>query len=262
MPDANSKPAAQWSAETLAGNPHTRDDKPARVRGMFAAIAKSYDLNNRLHSLWQDQRWRKHAVRAAALKPTDTVLDVACGTGDLTIAFAREGAQRVLGVDFTREMLDIAEHKRTINARSLPPEIAGRIEFRQGDATKLDIPDASFDVVSIAFGIRNVSDPAAAAREFFRVLKPGGRVVILEFDKPSFAPARWFSSFYTDRIMPMTATLISRDKSGAYKYLPRSVSTFMNRVQLAQMLRETGFGDVRQVPLSFGVCVCTSATKS
>ena len=120
----------------------------------------------------------------------------------------------------------------------------------------LPFADGSFDVVSIAFGIRNVERPPRALAEFRRVLRPGGRVVVLEFDKPRVAPIRWGSDFYTNRVMPLTATLISRDRSGAYKYLPRSVRTFYTREEMAGRLEEAGFEVVRARPLTFGVCVC------
>lgn len=258
-PSVQAAPA--WSAAELSANPHARSDKPARVREMFAAIAGSYDLNNRVHSFGRDQAWRRFAVRAANLKPTDRVLDMACGTGDLTRAFAAAGAASVLGMDFTQEMLDVAERKRIEQAQRRPGPLSDHIIYRQGDAMAISEPDSSFDVLSIAFGIRNVLNPRTSANEFFRVLKPGGRLVILEFDKPRFAPIRWASDFYTRQIMPLTATWISGDRSGAYKYLPRSVDTFLDRDQLAQMLRDTGFVEIEQHPLSFGVCVCTTCRR-
>src|ERR1019366_2437011 len=199
-------------------------DKRRRVQEMFAAIAPSYDLNNRLHSLWMDQRWRKRAVKLVELKPTDRVVDVACGTGDLAFAFAGqfEDGPAVIGVDFTFQMLPIAGIKASRRG--------GReCLFVNGDAQALPLPDQSADVVSIAFGIRNVADPAAAIREFHRILRPGGRLVILEFSLPTNPILRGFYNFYFRRILPRTATLISGDKTGAYRYLPESVNTFIGR---------------------------------
>ncbi len=219
---------------------------------MFSAIAASYDLNNRLHSFWQDQAWRRAAVRLANPSPTDRVLDVACGTGDLTLAFARSrpAPASVTGLDFTPQMLDVARCKST------PSEAS----FMEGDAMNLPFSDASFDVVSIAFGIRNVSDPARALREFRRVLAPGGRLVILEFGQPKQSVLRWLNDLYTRRVMPMTASLIARDRSGAYRYLPASVASFLDPAALAAAVRDAGFAQVRQHPLTFGVCVATTAT--
>lgn len=249
------EPAA-WSDEELAQNPHAHEAKAGKVRGMFAAIAGHYDLNNRLHSFGRDQAWRKFAVRKADLKPTDRVLDVACGTGDLTKAFAdalsRMGRQKqgtefpVVGLDFTPEMLDVARDRKATPLT----------EYIEGDAMDLPFEDGSFDVVSIAFGIRNVSRPEVAIAEFRRVLRPGGRLIILEFDKPRFAPIRWGNDFYTKVIMPRTATLISRDRSGAYKYLPRSVQTFLTRDEMISTIEGAGFEGVNAHPLTFGVCVC------
>lgn len=252
-PRQSPAPTPAWSDEDLASSPHARSDKPERVRRMFASIARSYDLNNRVHSLWQDQAWRRFAVRRAAPRPTDVVLDVACGTGDLSEAFALAGAARIVGLDFTFEMLEIARTK----ADSRPGGWnAGRITYIQGDAQKLPLADASVDVVSIAFGIRNVLDVAQALREFRRVLRPGGRLVILEFAEPRLAPVRWFNDLYCRRIMPLTATWIARDKSGAYKYLPKSVATFLSPAQMAALLRDAGFATVEATPLSLGICVC------
>lgn len=243
-----------WSRDQLAQNPHERADKPERVRRMFAAIARSYDLNNRLHSFGRDQAWRRAAVRLAGVREGEEVLDCACGTGDLTLAFAKTGAKRVVGTDFTQEMLDIAGTKLR--------DASGRVTFRQADAMNLPFEDASFDVVSIAFGIRNVADPSKAIAEFYRVLRPGGRVVILEFDEPRNPLIRFGNDLYTKHIMPLTATLIARDKSGAYKYLPRSVETFMKREAMRDALGGAGFTDLVTKPMTFGVCVCHRGSKS
>ncbi|GIK19141.1 MAG: bifunctional demethylmenaquinone methyltransferase/2-methoxy-6-polyprenyl-1,4-benzoquinol methylase UbiE [Leptolyngbya sp. PLA2] len=251
---ADAAPPQAWTDAELA-DPHANPEKAERVRRMFAAIARSYDLNNRLHSFGRDQAWRRHAVRAAGVRSGDAVLDVACGTGDLTLLFAQTEAARVVGLDFTPEMLDLANAKRARLATSVQPE------FIRGDAQNLPFDDASFDVVSIAFGIRNVQRPEQAIAEFARVLRPGGRLVILEFGQPGFAPIRWLNNFYCGWVMPRTATLISRDRSGAYRYLPRSIGSFMPRLAMLDLLNRSGFRDGASTPLTFGVCVCYRAVR-
>ncbi|MGF1634843.1 MAG: bifunctional demethylmenaquinone methyltransferase/2-methoxy-6-polyprenyl-1,4-benzoquinol methylase UbiE [Phycisphaerae bacterium] len=269
-PTAASAPAdetGRWTDDLLK-DPHAVADKRARVQAMFAAIAPSYDLNNRLHSMGIDQLWRRAAVKAATLKPSDVVVDVACGTGDLTMAFARQlarlnpgnraaparagngcAAGTVTGIDYTYEMLPIAASKAA--GAGLGPAVA----YTTGDATALPLPDACCDVVSIAFGIRNVADPAAAMAEFRRILRPGGRLVILEFSLPSNPLIRGVYNFYFRRVMPVTCTLLSRDKTGAYKYLPESVNTFITRERMLDMMAEAGFAKPTARPLTFGVSV-------
>ncbi len=234
-----------WT-EALLRDPHRRADKARRVEAMFSAIAPSYDLNNRVHSLWRDQAWRRAAVRLAGLGDGERVLDVACGTGDLARLFAKQGAAAVVGLDFTQAMLDIAAAKPALpNAVSL--------DYLRGDAMDLPFEDASFDVVSIAFGIRNVTDPAKAIAEFQRVLRPGGRVLILEFTLPRNRLLRGLYNFYFRRILPRTATLISRDRSGAYRYLPESVNTFIGEAEMRRLLEEAGFQTVMQKRLTLGI---------
>ena len=255
-----------WN-EDLLKNPHAVADKRSRVRRMFAAIAPSYDLNNRLHSLWMDQLWRRRAVKLAMLQPLDRIADVACGTGDLTLAFAdaitdlNPDAFQVLGLDFTYEMLPIARSKTYQLSRLRGAYGAHVVQWINADALELPLDDESADVLSIAFGIRNVAEPAAAAQEFYRVLRPGGRLVILEFSLPTNAILRRLYNFYFRQILPRTATLISGDKTGAYKYLPESVNTFIGREQMMRMMLDAGFEQVEQFPMTFGVCVCYRGVK-
>jgi len=251
-PDPRTSPDVAWSDRDLAADPHQAADKAIRVRRMFSSIARTYDLNNRLHSFGRDVAWRRNAVRLAGVERTDDVLDVACGTGDLTLAFYRAGARRVVGLDFADRMLDLA---RTKAARRVGRADPGRmLIFEQGDAMALPHPDGSFDVVSIAFGLRNVEDPATALREFRRVLRPGGRLVVLEFSTPKNRLLRFANDIYTKHIMPLTASIIARDRSGAYRYLPRSVETFPEGQAMAGVIRDAGFDSVEQHPQTFGVC--------
>lgn len=247
---------AAWSTELLASDPHARQDKAERVRAMFASIARRYDINNRLHSFGLDQRWRRRAVALAAIDPTSDVVDVACGTGDLSEAFAAAGARSVIGIDYTPQMLEVAREKAKRRGGT-----AAAVEYREGDATRLDLPDASCDVVSIAFGIRNVAAPRAAMAEFHRILRPGGRLVILEFSEPENRLIRAGHRLYTRHVMPRTAALVAGDRAGAYRYLPRSVETFLGAGELAEAARDAGFADVRSVPLTCGVCTITVGRK-
>lgn len=219
---------------------------------MFGAIAHRYDLNNRVHSFWRDQAWRRRAVRLSGLRTDDHVLDAACGTGDLAEAFAAAGAARVVGADFTDRMITLARRKA---ARRRRPRGRAVPAYVRADVTSLPFEDATFDVVSIAFGIRNVSSPPRALAEFGRVLRSGGRLVILEFSQPGNPVLRVLNGIYCGHVMPVTATLLSGDRTGAYRYLPRSVATFADRRQLATMMAEAGFTAVTQHPMTFGVCV-------
>jgi demethylmenaquinone methyltransferase/2-methoxy-6-polyprenyl-1,4-benzoquinol methylase len=267
-----------WTDPLLA-NPHAVADKAARVNKMFSAIAPSYDLNNRLHSLWMDQHWRNVAVKMADVKAGDQIVDVACGTGDLTLKFARRlwwvgagqnrypAAGQVMGIDFTYEMLPIAGRKAEkifapVLSDPRPTTMANTVRFINGDAMALPLPDASADVLSIAFGIRNVSDWGAAIDEFARVLRPGGRLIILEFSLPTNALMRGLYNFYFRKIMPRTATLISGDRTGAYKYLPESVNTFISREAMQARMAGAGFGAIVARPLTFGICVCYRGVRT
>lgn len=254
--------AAAWTDRELA-DPHGDAEKQRRVRDMFTAIARAYDLNNRVHSLWMDQLWRRHAVRRAGVKPGERVLDVACGTGDLTEAFARmTEASSVVGLDYTPAMLDLARVKQErLGEKGVGAVAPERVSYLVGDAQDLPFESGAFDVLSIAFGIRNVQVPEAALAEFHRVLSPGGRLIVLEFDQPKIAPVRWFNSFYAGWVMPRTATLISGDKSGAYRYLPKSVSAFMTRPEMIAAIEGAGFGTPMVRGLSMGICACYSAVK-
>ncbi|MEM7630207.1 MAG: bifunctional demethylmenaquinone methyltransferase/2-methoxy-6-polyprenyl-1,4-benzoquinol methylase UbiE [Planctomycetota bacterium] len=245
-----SKTGPAWSDDELRDSPHARADKAGRVRDMFGSIAHAYDLNNHLHSLGIDHLWRRAAVRAAGVRSGETVFDVACGTGDLTQAFARHtSADEIIGGDFTPRMLDLAREKQ----RKLASDDRSRIRYVDADAMALDRADASVDVLSIAFGIRNVQDVPRALAEFRRVLRPGGRLVILEFDRPRNPLVRVGNDFYSGWLMPRTASLIARDRSGAYRYLPKSVETFLTMREMATLVEDAGFTGVTTRSLTLGI---------
>jgi len=243
-----------WSERDLA-QPHEVADKARRVQAMFAAIAHRYDLVNRVHSLGRDQGWRRAAARAAAVRARDVVVDVACGTGDLTLALARMGAGRAIGLDFAESMLEHAAAK-TRRLRLV------RTGYGAADALRLPLKDRSVDAVTMAFGIRNVVDPMIALREFARVLRPGGRLVILEFGLPRVRPLRMLYQFYFRRILPRTAGFIARDRTRAYRYLAESVNTFLTPTVLAQRVRNAGFVEVTVRPLTLGVALLYRGVKA
>jgi len=275
-------PSPAWTNQDLT-NPHAAADKAQRVERMFAAIATSYDINNRLHSLGRDQAWRRAAVNAANVQPGDLILDIATGTGDLALAFTKTPASKILGLDFTYNMLAVANQKLpkpTPDTTTKPtssqaglkqsesPGQTTKIQppstlptYHAGDAMRLPIASNTANVLTIAFGIRNVASPLTALREFHRVTVPGARVVILEFSLPKNPILKSLYNFYFRHIMPRTAALIARDKSGAYKYLPQSVNTFIERDQLVALLKEAGFINITTKPLTFGISVLYIAHK-
>ena len=218
-----------------------------RVREMFAGIASRYDLLNHLLSGNTDKRWRRLVARK--LQPALSVdgaraLDVACGTGDLALALAAVTKARIVGTDFCRPMLEIAASKASMNV--------SEILFVEGDALKLPFADEAFNAVSIAFGLRNLSNVEEGLRELRRVLKPSGRVAILEFSKPVVPGFRALFQFYFTRVLPKLGGMISGSR-GAYEYLPDSVSRFPDQKRLAAMMREAGFEEVEYQNLTGGI---------
>jgi demethylmenaquinone methyltransferase/2-methoxy-6-polyprenyl-1,4-benzoquinol methylase len=214
---------------------------------MFARIAGRYDLLNRVLSCGVDQRWRKAAVRnvGAALGGLEgrTVADVCTGTGDLAVAFARAGAQ-VVGVDFTYEMVARAPRK----LRDSDPAVT----FVHGDALRLGLPDDSVDAATVAFGIRNVADRREGLREMARVVKPGGRVLVLEFSQPGNWLLGGLYKLYFTRILPVIGRLVSKDDD-AYDYLPRTVLAWPKPEAFRREFEEEGLVDCGFRPLTFGI---------
>ena len=208
---------------------------PAMVRRMFDRIAPVYDLMNSLMTGGLDQRWRRDAVRAARIGHGMRVLDVACGTGRLArLAARRVGSSgRVVGVDASTGMLR--------RARRSAGDAA--VEYRLADALALPFPDASFDAATIGFGLRNLADYGRGLGELRRVVRPGGRVVVLEIAQPSAGPARALFGFWFRRVVPLLGRLVRHP--GAYAYLPASVLAYPDPERVAQLLRAAGLIDVR-----------------
>lgn len=256
-----------WTPELLE-SPHDASDKAQRVRRMFDAIAPRYDLVNAVCSAGRDAYWRTQAVALADIRADDDVLDVACGTGDFARAFAAARPRRVAGVDFAHEMLVRAARAN----RGVSPgddDETGRamehpdlnLHWIEADALRLPFADGTFSIVSCAFGVRNFADLDAGLREMRRVLCPRGRAIILEFTRPRHALARRLYEFYANRIMPLAATWISGDRTGAYRYLPRSVVSFVSSRQMVDRLFRAGFSRAVSRPLTFGVVTMYRADR-
>jgi len=218
------------------------EDHARRVREMFARISPRYDLLNHLLSANIDRRWRRAVTKKlrAILPDGAQLLDVACGTGDLSIELFDNAQALVTGLDFCRPMLEIAARK------------APQIRFIEADALKLPFRDGSFDALTIAFGLRNFSSVAQGLSEMRRILRPGGWVLILEFSSPVVPGFRTLFEFYFWRVLPRIGALVSGSRS-AYEYLPNSVARFANQEELAEMMRDAGFEKVGFENLTGGV---------
>lgn len=214
---------------------------------MFDNIAPKYDLLNHTLSMSIDRVWRRRVVGEVRRAKPGRILDVATGTGDLAIAMARRIRDvQVLGVDLSEQMLAVA--RRKIEARGLD----GRIVLDRGDAERLAVADASVDVATVAFGVRNFGDLGAGLRELARTIKPGGKVVILEFSRPRNRVFRALYEFYSYKILPRIGGLVSRDKR-AYEYLPASVGEFPVPEEFMGMMARAGFRNCRARSQSFGI---------
>jgi len=233
-------------------------DKARRVRVMFDAIAPRYERVNRMFSVGRDAAWRRRAVQLARVGRDDAVLDLACGTGDFARAFASAGVGRVVGLDFSHQMLLLATSKQT---PLHPPLIRGDkggchpagIHYLQADALNPPFSDKTFSIISCAFGVRNFEAFDDALQQMYRVLRPGGRAVILEFTRPGNRFIRRLYELYFTRFMPQAATWIARDRTGAYRYLPQSVLSFLDAGQMCARLQAAGFTRVSATPLTFGI---------
>lgn len=226
---------------------HTQRSKKEEVQTMFDRIAPRYDLLNHTLSLNIDRLWRRRVVEEVRRGRPQRVLDVATGTGDLALETARRmpGVQ-VTGVDLSERMLDAARRKAA--ARGLD----GRVTLVQGDAERLGFDDASFDAATVAFGVRNFGDLDAGLRELARTIRPGGRIVILEFSRPRNRVFRALFEFYSFRILPLVGGAVSRDRQ-AYAYLPASVGAFPAPEEFMRMMERAGFAGCCARSQSFGI---------
>jgi demethylmenaquinone methyltransferase/2-methoxy-6-polyprenyl-1,4-benzoquinol methylase len=228
----------------------------AAVRDMFAGIAPRYDLLNHVLSINIDKLWRRRVRKLLASILADqhaVVLDVACGTGDLSLELQTGAKARVIGTDFCRPMLAIAAEKSDAAAAAIP--------LVEADAMGLPFPDDSFDAATIAFGLRNLADWEAGLSELLRVLKPSGRVVVLEFSSPAVPGLRGLFNFYFTKVLPRIGGAVS-GSLGAYEYLPNSVRRFPDQKGLAELMRGAGFGRVEFSNLTGGIAAIHTGTKT
>lgn len=230
------------------------DRQARKVRGMFGRIAPRYDLLNRLLSLSVDQYWRRRTRRKIAplLPQRPQVLDLCTGTGDLALQFARRG--EVVGCDFCHEMLVIGRDKTRRR------DLDGRVRFVEGDALQLPFPRDSFDLITIAFGFRNLESYEAGLREIHRVLKPSGLLAILEFSQPSLPVFRQLYRVYFTRMLPLIGRLISGEQ-GAYNYLPESVREFPDVDRLDRMILDARFREVSHFSFTGGIATLHVAIR-
>ena len=235
------------------------DRREVRIRRMFGQIAPWYDFLNHLLSLNIDKRWREKTAKLVPPSPAEAgpILDLCTGTGDLALTYDRVagGTVPIIGADFCHEMLVRAVEKATVAGAG------GRMRFVEADAQALPFPADTFQLVSVAFGLRNITDPDAGLAEMVRVLRPGGRVAILEFSKPRHWLLGRLYRGYFRYVLPLVGQLLSRNKESAYRYLPESVLKFPDYEDLADKLRAAGFADVTYEPLTFGIATLYVGSK-
>ena len=226
-----------------------------QIRGMFDRIAGVYDLMNTAMTAGLHHRWRARAADRAELRPGDSALDVACGTGDMAFELAgRVGPEgRVIGADFSERMLDLAREKTA--ARPAAP-----VRFEWADALALPYDDTTFDAVTVGFGVRNFAELGAGIAEMTRVLKPSGRLVILEITQPRRPPLSFFFSLWFDRLVPLLGT-VAGDRE-AYTYLPESVKRFPPPEGLAAIMDASGLERIRYVVLAGGIIAIHSGVRA
>jgi len=224
-----------------------KSGKKEQVAQMFNNIARRYDFLNHFLSLGIDNIWRRKAIHCLKDISTEPViLDVASGTGDLAIAALKLNPKKIIGIDISEEMLNIGIQK--INKKGYQ----NIIELKKGDSENIEFDNDFFDGLTVAFGVRNFENLNKGLSEMYRVLKPGGKAVILEFSKPRLFPVKQLYDFYFKAVLPMLGKIISKDSS-AYTYLPESVNAFPEREQFIQELENLGFKNCTFKPLSFGI---------
>lgn len=237
-------------------NPYSESDlsKKEQVEQMFDNISGKYDLLNRILSMGIDVRWRKKVVKSVKKANPKTVLDIATGTGDLAIQIAKSTQAQITGFDLSAGMLEVGRKKVA------KEKLDDRIEMIQGDAEKMPFEDNSFDVITVAFGVRNFENLKKGLDEIYRVLKPGGKFIILEFSQPESFPMKQLYAFYSKNILPKIGKQISKDES-AYTYLPDSVKAFPYGEEMKKILKNSNFSKSSDKKLTFGIASIYESLK-
>ena len=243
------------SEDSREGNgPFWQEEKSTYVRRMFNGISRHYDFLNHFLSAGVDRHWRKRAIRISHLGTDELFLDVACGTGDLSIEALKVDRIKVVAVDFAENMLQGFTVKKT------KMSLDGKVELVQADAEKLPFPDETFDVTAVAFGARNFGDLRAGLTEMHRVIKRNGRIVVLEFSKPRHFLLRQIYFFYFNKVLPAIGRLISGDPT-AYSYLPSSVLTFPDGDEFMEVMQSVDFREIKSFALTFGIATAYFGVK-
>lgn len=232
----------------------SEQQKKQQVEQMFDNIAPKYDFLNHFLSLGIDKLWRRKAIRILSEFKHKLILDVATGTGDFAIAASKIKPQKIVGFDLSEQMLNVGREK----VKRLG--LADVIEFRKGDSEAMPFDNDQFDAITVAFGVRNFENLENGLKEFFRVLKKDGVVIILEFSKPKYFPMKQLYLFYFFKILPFVGKLVSKDSS-AYSYLPESVMAFPDDQRFLSILQNIGFRNSRQQRLTFGIATIYIAQK-
>jgi len=232
----------------------SENQKKQQVEQMFDNIAPKYDFLNHFLSFGIDKLWRRKAIRILSKYNHQTILDVASGTGDFAIEASKLKPSKIIGFDLSEQMLNVGRVKvKRLGLDHL-------IEFCKGDSESMPFADSQFDAIIVGFGVRNFENLDSGLREFYRVLKPSGVVVILEFSKPKYFPMKQLYRLYSFGFLPLIGKLISKDKE-AYSYLPESVMAFPDDQKFLSILRNIGFVSARQKRLSFGISTIYIAQK-
>ncbi|MGB1041252.1 MAG: bifunctional demethylmenaquinone methyltransferase/2-methoxy-6-polyprenyl-1,4-benzoquinol methylase UbiE [Flavobacteriales bacterium] len=238
-------------------NPYNEKEAPKteQVAEMFDNISGKYDFLNHFFSLGIDKLWRKKVLKIVKEIPHSEILDVATGTGDLAIALSKLEGSNIIGVDISNKMLDVGKEK------VIKKKLSNSVELKYGDSLNLPFDDKQFDVVTVAFGVRNFENISKGLSEISRVLKENGKIIVLEFSNPKKFPTKQLFNFYSKKLMPGIGKMVSKD-SRAYSYLPESVQAFPTEEKFAKIIEESGFKEATYQNVSNGIAAIHVATKN